>query len=273
MSWPRPPVSMISRSQGGHPSSLDYVRKHKIMSATKSVVDVLWQDKKLFAVTVNEHVFNPIDSIVGHKLIDLVLSETIKVSGKHVIDLGCGCGVIGLCAVLRGAAKVLFTDINPHIDGIQKHPLFRKCDQWQVQDVLVDVPDSSYNLVLVLPPWMIVPEGRTISADTFEPGIFQPPDLYNRIVTESGRVLTAGGELVIWLRTSLIAFDSFLRLMNTAARHFDMTSVSLLANGIESFICLDHERSALNRWLYKRQKGGIANDALWVMLRLTKRSA
>lgn len=271
MNWSKPPVSMRSRTQDHAPVPSDYVKKHKAMSSQTVVVDLLWRDKKQFAFTVNEHVFNPIESIVGHQLVDLVLSEKIQLAGKSVIDLGCGSGVVGLCAIARKAKKVLFTDINPHIDGIQKHPLFRKCDEWQVQDVLADVPDSSYEMVLVLPPWMIVQEGRQIASDTFESGIFRPSNLYGKILTDSGRALKPGGQLVIWLRIPLASFQSFIELLAVAAEKFDMTSASLLADGIESMICMDHEKSLMGRWMYKLQKGGVANDGIWMMLSLTRR--
>ena len=249
---------------------MDYVGKHKAMSSKTVVVDLLWQEKRQFAFTVNEHVFNPIESIVGHKLVDLVLSEKVLVADKSVIDLGCGSGVVGLCAIVKKAKKVLFTDINPHIDGIQKHPLFRKCDEWQVQDVLAEVPDSSYDMVLVLPPWMVVQEGHKMAADTFESGIFRPSNLYGKILTDSGRVLKPGGQLVIWLRIPLVSFHSFIELLTVAADKFDMRSASLLANGIESVICVDHEKSAMGRWMYKLQKGGASNDGIWMFLSLTR---
>lgn len=272
MSWSKPPVSLLSRTQDHAPVPSDYVLKHKAMSSKTVVVDLLWQDKKQFAFTVNEHVFNPIESIVGHKLVDLILSEKVEVADKSVIDLGCGSGMVGLCAITKKAKKVLFTDINPHIDGIQNHPLFRKCDEWQVQDVLSDVPNSSYDTVLVLPPWMIVQEGRQIASDTFESGIFRPSNLYGKILADSGRVLKPRGQLVIWLRIPLASFQSFIELLAMAADKFDMTSATLLAHGIESVICVDHEKSLIGGWMYKLQKGGVANDSLWMFLSLTRRN-
>jgi methylase of polypeptide subunit release factors len=232
---------------------------------------LLWQDKKQFAFTVNKQVFNPLDSYAAHKLVDLVLSEKIQVADKNVIDLGCGSGVVGLCAITKKAKKVLFTDINPHIDGIQKHPLFRKCDMWQVQDVLADVSDSSYDTILVIPPAQVAQEGQQIASDTFESGIFRPSDLYGKILAASGRVLKPGGQLAIWLRIPLASFQSFIELLTVAADKFDMASSTLLAHGIESVICVDHEKSLMGRWMYKLQKGGVSNDGIWMFLSLTRR--
>ena len=270
MSWSKPELYMKSKTEGRSPVPLDYVKKHKEMSAKTIDLELFWQKKRRLAFKVNAHVFNPTDSIVGHKLIDLVLSEKIKVTGKSVIDLGCGSGVVGLCAIMKGAKKVLFTDINSHIDGIQKHPLFRNCDEWQVQNVLADVPDASYEMILVLPPWMVVKEGKQVASDTFESGIFRPSNLYSQILSDSGRVLKPGGELVIWLRIPLASFHSFIDLLASAAEFFDIQSASLLADGIESLICLDHEKSMMSRWMYKLQKGGVENDGIWMMLSLNK---
>jgi methylase of polypeptide subunit release factors len=260
---------MLSRTQDHANVPLDYVLKHKAMSSKTVTIDLQWQDKKQFAFTVNAQVFNPIESIVGHKLVDLVLSEKVEVADKRVIDLGCGSGVIGLCAIARQAKKVLFTDINPHIDGIQYHPLFRKCDEWQVQDVLADVPDSSYDIVLVVPPAMVAEEGRQIAPDTFESAIFRPSDLYSRILADSGRVLKPGGQLVIWLRIPLASFQAFIEFITMAADKFDMTSATLLTHGIESSIYVDHEKSLLSRWMYKFQKRRLSNDGIWMFLSLT----
>jgi methylase of polypeptide subunit release factors len=243
------------------------------MSSRTVTLDLQWQEKKQFAFTVNTHVFNPIHSIVGQKLVELVLSEKVQVANKRVIDLGCGSGIVGLCAIARKAKKVLFTDINPHIDGIQNHPLFRKCDEWQVQDVLAEVPDSSYDMVLTAPPAMVVQEGRQIASDSFESGIFRPPNLYDKILADSGRVLVPGGRLVIWLRISLASFEPFIQVLTTAAEKFDMTSATLLAYGVESSICAADEKSLIGRWMYKFQKGGLLNDGLWMFLSLATRKS
>jgi len=270
MSWSQPQVIMQSKTSGPVAVPLDYIGKQKAMCSQTTVLDLLWQDKKQFAFRVNEQVFNPVESIVAHKMVDLIFSEKIRVAGKAVVDLGCGSGVVGLAAIMKQAKKVLFTDINPHIQGIEEHPLFRDGDEWMVQNILADVPESSYDTVLALPPAMEVLDDKEISDDSFETGIFRHADFYTQLIADAGRVLRPGGQLVVYLRIPLPSFPTFIQLMTAAAEWFDMKSASLLTDGIESQICLENEKRFLNRWMYKTIKGGTANDGLWMFLSLIK---
>ncbi|MDX1693654.1 MAG: 50S ribosomal protein L11 methyltransferase [Ketobacteraceae bacterium] len=49
----------------------------------------------------------------GHALAELLLSGQLDVSGKTVLDFGCGCGVGAIAAGLAGAATVYACDIDP----------------------------------------------------------------------------------------------------------------------------------------------------------------
>jgi len=220
---------------------------------------------------VNARVFNPIESIVAHKMVDLIFSESIHITDKAVVDLGCGSGVVGLAAIMKQAKTVLFTDINPHIQGIEEHPLFRDEDEWMVQNLLADVPENCYDTILALPPAMEVQDNKDIADDSFEVGIFRHADFYTQLIADAGRVLKPGGQLVVYLRIPLVSFPAFIQLMTAAAEWFDMKSASLLTDGIESQICVENEKKLMSRWLYKTIKGGIANDGLWMFLSLIKK--
>lgn len=271
MLWERTQVSIYNkipepRVQGG-----DYVLKHKVASSRNRVADVVWRKKTQFALRINAQVFNPTESIVAHKLIDLILTEKILVKGKQVIDLGCGSGVVGFSAILRNASEVLFTDISPHIRGIEDHPLFRECDKIQVQNILSDVPDTSYDCVLAIPPAMESKAGQSIDSSSFESGLFRPEKFYHSVISDAARVLRPEGQLVIWLRIPLESFPTFLDILASAAQWFDMEKTIVLSQGLESSICLDHEPSLLTRWMYKRQKGGVERDGLWMFLSLIRK--
>jgi hypothetical protein len=86
-------------------------------------------------------------------------------------------------------------------------------------------------------------------------------------------VLAPGGRLVIWLRIPVASFQPFIEFLVAAADRFDIASAALLAHGIESSICMDHEKSFIGRWMYKIQKGGLSNDGIWMFLSLTTRKS
>lgn len=48
-------------------------------------------------------------------LIKLVDEQNMRFDGLHVLDLGCGCGLLGLRMLQRGAASVTFHDYNKEV--------------------------------------------------------------------------------------------------------------------------------------------------------------
>ncbi len=47
------------------------------------------------------------------KITNLMMDAIDDVAGKTVLDLGCGCGALGIAALYRGARHVTFADISP----------------------------------------------------------------------------------------------------------------------------------------------------------------
>jgi release factor glutamine methyltransferase len=43
----------------------------------------------------------------------LLAENTRFLQGSRVLDLGCGCGIQGLAASVRGASEIVFSDLNP----------------------------------------------------------------------------------------------------------------------------------------------------------------
>lgn len=41
------------------------------------------------------------------------LMQDINVTGKNVVDVGCGSGILGICAITLGAKKCVFNDVDP----------------------------------------------------------------------------------------------------------------------------------------------------------------
>ncbi len=50
----------------------------------------------------------------GTVLARYVLDHPHTVAGKHVVDLGTGCGVVAIAAMRAGASEVLAVDVDPH---------------------------------------------------------------------------------------------------------------------------------------------------------------
>jgi ribosomal protein L11 methyltransferase len=44
----------------------------------------------------------------------LEMLESVKMTGRRVLDIGCGSGILGLCALLLGAGSALGVDIDPY---------------------------------------------------------------------------------------------------------------------------------------------------------------
>ncbi|MGK7904244.1 MAG: methyltransferase [Hormoscilla sp.] len=155
-----------------------------------------------------------------------VLNEQIHVQGKKVLDLGCGCGVIGLCCILKGSTKVLFSDLHPNVTEIAKHPLIRASDEVKVQDLCAGEKDASYDLVFMSFPSRAI--DRPMDPDSYEIGILRNDDLVFRAIDQVGRVLTPGGEFVFFYRVFNDRFPLYLEVMSQLAKHFDLTTLKLL---------------------------------------------
>lgn len=51
---------------------------------------------------------------------------------KHVLDLGCGTGILGIGALLLGARKVTFVDIDPNVLKIVKKNFEIMHEEWEI---------------------------------------------------------------------------------------------------------------------------------------------
>lgn len=66
--------------------------------------------KSLIVLTT---VFRVDQSYLGGYFARVLWANKSLLQGKEVLDLGCGCGLLGLVCALHGAKKVHFSDINP----------------------------------------------------------------------------------------------------------------------------------------------------------------
>ncbi|MBU1200769.1 methyltransferase [Patescibacteria group bacterium] len=71
-----------------------------------------FSDIKIKSLIILSGVFRSDHSYLGRYLARM-LSNNHLFKGKTVLDLGCGCGLLGLICALNGAKYVHFSDINP----------------------------------------------------------------------------------------------------------------------------------------------------------------
>lgn len=208
------------------PTHLTYAEKHQLLSASARQINISYNGRSVYSCTVPKDIFNPYGSIVPKRMVELILDETVSVQARQVIDLGCGCGLLGLASILKGCQQVLFTDINPHVTALQEHPLLRTVDTVKVQDILVNESDESWDLIIACPPSQ--PTEQQITADNYESGIFLGGDLISRIIADSSRVLKPGGELFLYVRLPQRNFLDCYTFIQQLNQHFDLNTMNIL---------------------------------------------
>lgn len=204
----------------------DYLKFHEELSSKDREITILFQGKPIFDVLVPQGVFNPYGGIAAQAFMSGILNQIINAKGKRVLDLGCGCGVIGLCCLFKDSNKVVFSDLHPNVIPLKNNPLIREQDEIKVQDLCVGEADESYDLVFMPFPSRSI--DRPINADSYEMGILRNDNLVFRAIEQIGRVLVPGGEFVFFYRVFNERFPLYLEVMSKLAAYFDLTTLKLL---------------------------------------------
>jgi len=208
------------------PTNITYAEKHQLLSSSARQIDVSYNGNHVYSCTVPKNVFNPYGSMVPRKVVELILDGTMSVKGRKVVDLGCGCGLIGLAAILMDCQQILFSDINPNVMPLQKHPLLREQDSVKVQDVLVNEADESWDSIIACPPSQALE--RAAATDNYESGIFLSGDLISRIIIDAARVLKPGGEFFLYVRLPHRSFMDCYPFMMQLNQYFDLSTMNML---------------------------------------------
>jgi SAM-dependent methyltransferase len=207
-----------------------YVRKKQILAQQDREITVYVEGEKLFSTLVPKGVFNPYVDNPRVKtdamyFVHSVMKSLVDVADKDVIDLGCGCGVVGLACICAGASSVLFTDINKNVARIT-NPLIRPQDKIKVQDLLNEESDQSHDVVIMSAP-IFLNQGapREINPHDVMSGLAGTADFNLRVISEAGRVLRPGGALLLSASIpldTLLPYHRFLMALNKA---FDLNTM------------------------------------------------
>lgn len=145
-------------------------------------------------LSTDPELFSPSGVDVG----TLAMLEETDFPDGMILDLGCGCGIVGIVAAkLNGAENVVMCDINPRAVEISRE----NADLNGVGDVRIyqseglrDIPERGFSLILSNPPY---------HADFSVPKHF---------IEEGFRRLKVGGKMVMvtkrldWYKNKLTAF-------------------------------------------------------------------
>jgi len=208
------------------PTGIAYAKKHQLLSSIERQIDVSYNGKQLYSCTVPQNIFNPYGSMVPRRVVELILEGTMQIKGRKIIDLGCGCGLIGLAAIMMDCQQILFSDINPNVIPLQNHPLLREQDSVKIQDVLVNEADESWDSIIACPPSQAL--DRAATTDNYESGIFLSGDLISRIILDAARVLKPGGEFFLYVRLPHRNFMDCYPFMMQLNQYFDLSTMNML---------------------------------------------
>jgi methylase of polypeptide subunit release factors len=151
---------------------------------------------------VFEHVFwDPRDTTTTRKYL-----REEDLSGKRVMEIGTGSGLLALCALKAGAASVLATDINPHAVANARYNAerFGFADRLELRQVseaqsgafVVLEPGERFDLILSNPPWEDAKPNRIEDYALYDPGWRLLESLLDGLpdrLHPGGRVLLAYG--------------------------------------------------------------------------------
>ena len=106
-------------------------------------------------LTIHSQVYEPAEDT-------FLLLENLAdyVKGERIIDVGCGCGIIGLYTLTVGAKEAILTDINPHavenakINAINNR-MYERVSIIQCNLIDCIVP-RRFNIIIFNPPYLPV---------------------------------------------------------------------------------------------------------------------
>ncbi len=129
----------------------------------------------------------------------MLLDHLPDLTGKRVLDLGCGAGVIGIAAARAGAAEVTMVDVDLLAVAAARENISRtgvSSTTAVASDLYGSIRDRVFDVVLSNPP--------------FHAGQRVERDIADSIVRGAPDVLTTGGELIL-VANRFLAYDRAIR--------------------------------------------------------------
>jgi len=182
------------------------------------------------SLIVLPHVYTPTDQSV----VDLLAEHLELPAGEPlVLDMGCGCGVLGLIAARRGA-RVVATDVNPWAVrntrlNAQRLGLADRLDVRGPGDLFEPLGPERFDAVLFNPPWIPARPATRYDWGLCDPG-YETIDRFLRAV---GGHLRPGGR--VWL-----FWSDFAEALG--ARPLDHLHEQIVSGGLRVETCWSRSR-------------------------------
>lgn len=149
------------------------------------------------------------------------IAQSTDMRGQVVLEIGTGTGLLALCCLRAGAAKVIATDINPHALENARHNAERHgfADRLELRLVSPDRPSAfavigpteAFDLIVSNPPWEEGTPRQVADYALYDPAF----GLLWSLIADSADHLRPGGR--IWLAYGSVAAIDQIRQL--APRH------------------------------------------------------
>lgn len=102
---------------------------------TPDYITYAFSDIGVESLAILRGVFRVDQSYLGGYFARVLSMDKSLSSGKEILDLGCGCGLLGLVCAQNGAKRVHFADVNPAAVKNSK-----------INAILLDVEDATFSI-------------------------------------------------------------------------------------------------------------------------------
>jgi HemK-like putative methylase len=185
------------------------------MSVTGSFYSLALGSRKV-EIELAEEVFAPTTTTT------MLIRHMGDVTGRKVLDLGCGSGVIGVAAAILGAAKVVAVDVMQEAVALARRNVERNgvADRVDVRhsDLFATLGDEKFDLIVDDVSGIAEPVARVSS--------WYPPSIpsggpdgtgpTNRMLEQAAQHLAPGGSLIF----PVISLAAANRILDTARQVF-----------------------------------------------------
>ncbi|MDO8627858.1 MAG: methyltransferase [Candidatus Diapherotrites archaeon] len=173
--------------------------------------------KKIFFQNLELVVF---DSVYEPSEDSFLLANSLpKISGKTVLDLGCGTGIQGINASQKGAKSILSVDVNKKA----LENVLENCKNLGIKNISVRESNlfeqirEKFDIIVFNPPYLPSEEIEVPELDGGKDGI----ELTEKFISQAGKHLNSKG-ICFLLVSSLNDFSKVEKLINQAGFKFEI---------------------------------------------------